>query len=437
MQPYSENQNLVNKKWRAISYDWDTISVYGNQGKLYCLTDFQAAWLQANVPYIAWSTRWENCPCTDEDLSQFASELEYALMACIDIQPWQLDYLYNQGITDTLATFNNDWDGMNPSSINPDSPDDFYSGDGSLERNEALCLACKLYVYSYLQNWKAQVEAILGIAVVAGFLVSIAPFGGLIAVTIVSGLLLAAQNYLNAITDEDAVDEVICCMYNNLLGQAIGATAFENSLLGCAFTPLSNEELIREILQSDIQNFDNLLAFYNTLGQAYTYTSQGISDCPCNVEVTYYLELDLTVTQGNTTVDSGQSVWTLGVGYTEVDAGSISRCYVDMELLSEYRFIRTEMRFSKTAVTGNGFNGFRWLQGGVVQSDDLSGGGAAFPYPSTKQSNLDISGIDEIGFRVNSSGGNSPMLIDRLRIAVVSAAPPLEFTNQGWVTYIP
>jgi len=59
---------LQNKRWRAITYNWDILSTYGNGSKLYCLTDFQAAWLLSNTEYMRWSKRCENCPCSQFDM---------------------------------------------------------------------------------------------------------------------------------------------------------------------------------------------------------------------------------------------------------------------------------------------------------------------------------------------------------------------------------
>ncbi len=188
--PSSEYYNLSNKRWRAIRYDWDTLSTYGQQTKLYCLTDFQASWLQSNVEYISWASRWDNCPCTDEDLAQFASELEFALMDCIDIQPYQITATYNASKNAQIQVYDDDYDGVNPSSINPETPDDFYSGDGSQDRVDALCTACKIYCYSYAQDWVAQAQSILGVVFLVGLAASISIVGGVIATVIVGGLFL-------------------------------------------------------------------------------------------------------------------------------------------------------------------------------------------------------------------------------------------------------
>lgn len=328
---YSENYNLGKKAWRAIQYDWDTLATAFGGGKLYCLTDFQATWLQANVEYLRWQTRQVNCPCTPEELATLADELELALMSCVDFQPYQLDYVYNNQIQQKLTDLNNAWNG-NPSDLNPNSPDDFFNGDGSDFRNTALCQALKIYVYSYSQNWVRTAQTVLGVVFVIGLLSSITLIGGIVATVLVGGLTFITQQALDAMQDEEALDNVVCCMYDALVGQAISQATWETCLSGCGFMVGSNEAIIRDIVASDLDQFSNYLSFLEQLGLQFVLAEAGVDDCPCNVNPMWIQEFDFTVSdQGfvpSTVGGSTRAVYNAGQGW---GVGSVANQIVFMK----------------------------------------------------------------------------------------------------------
>lgn len=282
--PNSEHYTLSNKRFRAIKYDWDTLSTYGNRTNLYCLTEFQASWLLSNTDYLAWSSRWENCPCTDEDLALMASELEFALMSCIDLQPYQLESVYAVQQANEIRRLDDNYDGVNPNTINPDAPNDFFDGDASTERIDALCMACKIYCYSYASDWTAKAQLLLGITFAIGLVASISLIGAVVATVLVGGLAFITEPALNAMQDEDALDNVVCCMYNALQGLANTPANFETALDSCGFMVGSNEAIIRDIIASDLDQLGNWESFVNQLGEAFIKANAGINDCPCQVE---------------------------------------------------------------------------------------------------------------------------------------------------------
>lgn len=274
---------LQKKKWRAITYDWDILSTYGNTSRLYCLTDFQVAWLLSNTAYMRWSTRWENCPCTQADMDAMKAEMEYNLMSCIDIQPYQLDYLYTQAQNQQFDAFNVGYDADGIEGVNENAPTDYYSGDDSQDRLDALCTACKIYVYSYAQEWLTKSQAILGIIAIVAVATGLVVFGGPGAVVVIAGLAGITQAMFDAMQNEDALDNVVCCMYNSLNGAVINQANFEDALSGCGFVVDSDEQLIVDAMIDDMQQFNNWLSFINMLGDAYEYAELGVSDCPCEI----------------------------------------------------------------------------------------------------------------------------------------------------------
>lgn len=329
MQKESSNELLQKKKWRAITYDWDILSSYGDTSRAYCLTDLQAAWLLSNCDYFGWSSRWENCPCTEGDMQKMKAEMEYNLMNCIDIQPYQIGYLYQQQQNSELQALADLWDGVYPSSVNPNTPDDYYSGDGSDDRESALCTACKIYVYSYAQNWINQAQIALGIVAVVGLATSISIVGGIIASVLVGGLFYITSVAYIAMQDTDALDEVVCCMFTALDGVAITNANWLTCLDSCGFVAGTNEAIIRDIIASDLDNFSNWLSFINQVGNSYIYSQAGISDCPC-VDVTWVWQsnfgLEKNIWQANSGAVCYYADWSLGNGFTSRDTGQISLC---------------------------------------------------------------------------------------------------------------
>lgn len=273
---------LQNKKWRAITYNYVNLMDGLSEGsKLYCLTDFQRTWLMSNIDYMRFPTRWTNLSITKDELNQLADDLELALMSCVDIQPYQVEFTYNQTVKQTLDNFQSAYDLGGISELNPNTPTDFYDGDGSDNRESALCTACKIYVYSYAANWVTVAQTTLGIAVLFGIAASLSIVGGIIASVLVGGLAFITQTAIDAMTDEDALDNVACCMYNALQGQVVGQSIFENSLDACGFLVGSNESIVRDIISADLDKFKNWLSFLNSVGDSFVYAEAGISDCPC------------------------------------------------------------------------------------------------------------------------------------------------------------
>jgi len=321
----SQYINLQKKQWRSITYNFDELaSSYGNQSRLYCLTDFQVAWLLSNTEYMRWSTRWVDCPCTQNDLEAMKAELDYNLMSCYDVQPWQLDFVYDRMVTEQLNELDTLYDGVNPDSINPEAPNDDYDGDGSAERLNALCTTCKIYCYSYAENWLKVATAFTGIAQVVTLATKIIPVGGIIAGIVLKGLTYMLEVAVNAMQDEVALDNVVCCMNSNLTGQALTSANFETALDGCSFGVGSNEAIIRDIIASDLDQFGNWMSFVNQLGNSYVLAENGVYDCPC--ESTWEHTFDFLVGDGGFTVWSppananvfGQ--WVFGQGWITTDS---------------------------------------------------------------------------------------------------------------------
>lgn len=312
--------NLEHKKWIGLTYDYAMMIENLTQADcLVCLTEFELAWLQANVQYMRWSSRWTNCPCTPEELNDMADILERKLMSCIEINPYQTDYIYNQTVSDQLGVFNADYTGL-PSSVNPDAPDDFFSGNGSSDRITGLCDACKVYVYSYASNWVQKAKIILGAVFVVTAIASLTLLGGVIAGTVLAGLALISQIALDAMEDEQALDDIVCCMVDAMTGTVINQANFEASLDACGFTVGSNQAIARDIVASDLTVFDNYLSFLNALGDQYVLAQAGVSDCPC--ETTWIKTFDFTLGKQGWDFVATRGSYVVGVGFVGIQFSS-------------------------------------------------------------------------------------------------------------------
>jgi len=286
------NNPLLRKDWRALNYDWLEYQQFSNASCLVCLTERQLAWLQSNVTYYAWQTRWQNLGITNEELSHEAVELELALMSCINIQTYQLEFNYNQAVESVLKAYDDAYALGGIPELNSNTPVDFYSGDGSQERLDALCTATNIYVRSYVTNWISKAQAVLGVTVFIAVALSITGIGGVIAGTVLAGLALVTQTALDAMLDENAIDDVVCCMNNELIGAIINNALFITSLDNCNFLVGSNQAIIRDIVASDLPQFNNWLSFLNSVGDSFVLAQNGIVDCPCDATDTVVVTFD-------------------------------------------------------------------------------------------------------------------------------------------------
>lgn len=292
----SQYINLQVKKWRAITVNWDILAQNSlTETKLYCLTDFQAAWLLSMTEYMRWSTRWENCPCTQNDLEALKAEMDFNLMSCIDFQPFQMQYLYDSAQQNLIGDYTDSWDGSLPSSVNPDAPDDFFNGDDSDERNDALCTALTLWAYSYALNWLQKASVILNLAFAASEVVAfMIPVGGQIAVQAISDLVAPLQAQFDALQNLGALDGVICDWRDALDGVAINISNWSSAVAGLSYTSETDQWYIQQLFENDSQLLGNFLSFVNSLGQGFELANIGVSICACvdPIEIIYDFTVD-------------------------------------------------------------------------------------------------------------------------------------------------
>ncbi len=241
--------------------------------------------------------------------------------------------------------------------------------------------------------------------------------------------------------NEEVREKVACCMYDSLKGQAPTLNPFLQSLNGCGFAGGSSEAQLRGAISGLLDEPHVYHTFINRLQQGYKYAEMGLVDCPCDSPMTYYFEANLANSEcGFISIDTGNyDNYVSGTGYTEHDVNSTtSRIRTQYEFPEDVRITNQEMRFSKTPATGNGLRNLAWLN---VNDQDIHEiyvtSGAAFPYPSTKTLSGDRSDVRAIRAFINSSGGQSSILLDRIRITIISDTYPQYLIDDGWNEYTP
>lgn len=315
MQRESSRDILKKTSWRGITYNYDILSTFGEQRKLYCLSDFQVAWLLSNTEYMGWATRWENSPLTSSELSNMKAELEYSLMSCIDINAYQVQELYDSNQNAQRAVYQQLYDEGGIPALNPDTPTDFYDGDGSDERIDALCMAVDTYVRSYVVDWVNKAQLAQTALNFSAFVVSFVPYIGKVTALALKGLAIISQVAIDAMNDSGAVDDVVCCMKSYLEGSAVNELNFENSLSSCGFAIGSNASIVRDIVASDLDGFQNWLTFLNALGDSYVWIQAGVDYiCPCS-DGTWETVFDFTIGDGGWIGQANRSQYTVGVGW--------------------------------------------------------------------------------------------------------------------------
>jgi len=285
--------------FKAIAMDYAYYLTLSDEGSLYCLTDRQIYILLAQLDYVGWLTRWYNT----EDITQttvgfIRSELELALLSCVDVsiiveqgkqnltRNVQQQQIESQRLRDD---YQDEYTG-DPTSINPDAPTTDFGASG--DRLDALCSALMAYVY---QAANAQVQAIVAsdiaaYALLAGAAVLLIPGLNLFFLAGASLALLAGGGLIGvttgtaiaALTDTDALNNVVCYMRDTLKAQSVSEANFAAVLNTYPFTPGSHEAIICDFLKGQLG--PNYLGMLDMLGQGYAGTTGGdpLPTCPCD-----------------------------------------------------------------------------------------------------------------------------------------------------------
>jgi len=159
----------------------------------------------------------------------------------------------------------------------------------------------------------------------------------------------------------------------------------------------------------------------------------------CSCVQTYYLEADLTTGTHGTYVTSGlYGNYVAATGWTEQDDGTVSRTYINYDLLQDTHVTNVEMRCSRTPSRPAGLTTIGVNRAGSYSDYEQVSGGSELVYPTLREWNGDRTDATRLVAQVNSSQGNTSQLIDRLRVTIQSdSGIPAQFTTDGWTEYTP
>lgn len=221
---------------------------------------------------------------------------QHVITNCDDLQDQQFYQLRQQSNKVINAQRKAAYNGT-PGSINVNAPSDFFDGSGSTAREQALCSAVNDYVRSRILetlNLYRYNLALAGFAAgLAGWLGGVfGLIGGGIAVIIAA---LQLQPIEEAAADEDAINEVVCLLFDDLKGVAITPANFTARINALA-AGTGTFATIVTILKATSAAAENYYLFVDLLGEWYINALAGASDCPCDIGWCY--EFDFTLSDG-------------------------------------------------------------------------------------------------------------------------------------------
>lgn len=312
--------------------------------------------------------------------------------------------------------------------IAPDRPDTFFDEDAGdtgaevTQRTNALCNACIDFVNTIADD-AANVALTAGLTVIptlTPIVFAIAPIAGAILISGLALLTLAARLALN---DEETRRKVACCMFDNLEGLAITEANFNASLTGCGFGALSQEEIVREIIEGGVNDRGDYLAFVSVLGSFFAAVGDTQIDCQCGLwthTFDFEAENDGWTDRAEDTRPYG--IYNAGIGWVSEFAGASEslendeRLYIQKKSFPSRTIIQIQIFYTTTGVAGgssaDSVIGLKLA--GVLQEDEHFGN---YSVPDTFVIQWDGSeSCDEIeqSMTGDSSSDNSESIITKI-----------------------
>lgn len=208
----------------------------------------------------------------------WSTAFNFALCQPSGSSPFQLQSMVNgtQALQNSIL---DRFDGTDPTSINANAPATL--GDTDPLREAALCMALKSFIVSVLQDWEYRLE--LGQFLVgAGAVLSILlfPYGMIAATSVAVGLTVAAEELLAAIHDASAINDLICCVKDQMMANnnALTKENFAGDFVGCEGT--GNQALIYSQVSQAALQVGNFAVFVDALGRFQQFAENGVEDCP-------------------------------------------------------------------------------------------------------------------------------------------------------------
>lgn len=270
------------RDWKPASLDYDFLLEQDDEVTfIICLTELERQILLASLPPLMWKTRYfSDTQEIDTDLvqswvSRTALVLMENCMNCSNV------YMVNQAIYALyIDNLYQRYDGST-TSVNENCPTTNFDGDGSDERRMALCMGLTAYIKSYVKQWLQNAQVVLGLTALALFLFGV-PVLGWVAVIMIGGVAFITQSYYDALSNEEAIDNLICDWLGGLEGTAIDRANWAAALSGLTYDPGTDEYMIWQVLSSEVPYDKQWVAFLDAIGNAWPIAESGIQDCVCD-----------------------------------------------------------------------------------------------------------------------------------------------------------
>lgn len=227
---------------------------------------------------------------------------------------WDMSLCQPQNVYNDMFFYNdldliyNSYDGT-PTSVDNDAPTEFTGNpedetDDPILRDLALCAAARAVVLVAAQAEQEKRAGVTGLAqTVAAILASPTVFNAVppqvkVFLGITSIVLGAAATIFQTLSDavlsdDEALENVGCCLYRNLRTTENTRTGFANSLDSCDFDSGSIEEQLRGAVAYLLAQGEMYIYFTKGLGEFYRFAKQGLlADCPCHCEFTVDFETE-------------------------------------------------------------------------------------------------------------------------------------------------
>lgn len=426
-------RNMGNFKAIALDYEyWLSLS---EEGCLYCLNERQVYIILAMSDYVGWPTRWYNPDNIDKFTVQLIqSELMEAVMSCTDVsilvdqanlnlvRDTTNKALQSQALRDILE---DRYDGS-PTSINPNAPTVDFGSSGT--RLDALCSGLTAFVYQFAQGQADSVRAgqiggLAAVALIAALLIPGLNFffivGASIAVVLGLGTIgVSTSVAIAALTDTDALNDVVCCMRDGLKDLSVSEANWLICLSDCSFPLGSNQQIVADFITATLA--DNYLTILNILGEAYTGVIGGASIpvCPCSDEWCY--DNNLLLDNGSAygielSVDGNSTQWILDTGLQGNTVGNGDRNFAKVVFPSP-RYVGT-VTFSWDTVSS--YAGANWWIG-----NGGYGSAASMTTGQTSASRTFNSFATEIWFGFERSGSNVSPIANIVNMTIDGTGVP-------------
>ena len=255
--------------------------------KSVCLTERQINLIFSQIQYMRAKARWTSFDGSLADLDDLVTDIETRLLTecatmidCVELenclsQSNIINVLYvtqfmeqQNRIEQQYQVYESVWDGT-PQSIDPNAPATLDFTQPAFEM--ATCVALGNIINDYIWRKLVLLDLARGLLGFGDLLIS-----GVIGVGFALGLAtegtfvgdgrtvgsIALDVARNALRDENAVKDVICCAFSALENVAFNYGNFQTALDNCGFTVGSNQAIIRDFVSSEVFNVERNFMFF-------------------------------------------------------------------------------------------------------------------------------------------------------------------------------